>query len=82
MKLIIKFLKEKNLYIPVGEYQIFMRSFSAGRVFRGLSGLFAALALVRGFTPARPVDISTLNVVDRVPPTAVTSPLAEKVAED
>ncbi|EER10664.1 conserved hypothetical protein [Perkinsus marinus ATCC 50983] len=38
------------------------RSVGAGRrVFRGLSGLFAALALVRGFTPARPVDISTLN---------------------
>ncbi|KAF4756415.1 hypothetical protein FOZ62_029384 [Perkinsus olseni] len=38
------------------------RSAVAGRrVFRGLSGLFAALALVRGFTPARPIDVSTLN---------------------
>ncbi|KAF4746149.1 hypothetical protein FOZ63_000157 [Perkinsus olseni] len=53
------------------------RSAVAGRrVFRGLSGLFAALALVRGFTPARPIDVSTLNVVDKAVPTPVVSPLA------
>mmetsp|Transcript_11178 Transcript_11178/g.9294 ORF Transcript_11178/g.9294 Transcript_11178/m.9294 type:complete len:158 (+) Transcript_11178:38-511(+) len=55
------------------------RSAGAGRkVFQGLSGLFGGLAVVRALTPARPIDVSTLNVEKPQPNFIVPPPGVNK----